>query len=55
MARSTKKGPFIDEHLMVKIETMNRANDKKGHSVKAAAEVAAKPAPAPGAAAPAAK
>src|SRR5438046_10449436 len=29
MARSTKKGPFIDEHLMVKIETMNRANDKK--------------------------
>jgi small subunit ribosomal protein S19 len=29
MARSTKKGPFIDEHLMGKIETMNRANDKK--------------------------
>src|SRR5207237_4056161 len=29
MARSTKKWPFIDEHLMVKIETMNRANDKK--------------------------
>jgi small subunit ribosomal protein S19 len=29
MARSTKKGPFIDEHLMVKIETMNRSNDKK--------------------------
>ena len=29
MARSTKKGPFIDEHLMVKIEAMNRANDKK--------------------------
>ena len=29
MARSTKKGPFIDEHLMVKIEGMNRANDKK--------------------------
>ena len=107
MARSTKKGPFIDEHLMVKIETMNRANDKKvvrtwsrrstihpdmvghtiavhngrkfipvyisenmvghklgefsptrnfkGHSVKAAAEAAARPAPAPGAAAPAPK
>jgi small subunit ribosomal protein S19 len=29
MARSTKKGPFIDEHLMVRIEGMNRANDKK--------------------------
>jgi len=29
MARSTKKGPFIDQHLMGKIETMNRANDKK--------------------------
>jgi small subunit ribosomal protein S19 len=29
MARSTKKGPFIDGHLMVKIETMNRSNDKK--------------------------
>lgn len=109
MARSTKKGPFIDTYLMVKIETMNRANDKKvvrtwsrrstihpdmvghtiavhngrkfipvyisenmvghklgefsqtrnfkGHSVKAAAEVSAKPAPVPGApaAAPAAK
>jgi len=99
MARSTKKGPFIDEHLMVRIEGMNRANDKKvvrtwsrrstihpdmvghtiavhngrkfipvyisenmvghklgefsqtrnfkGHSVKAATETAAKPAPAP--------
>jgi small subunit ribosomal protein S19 len=29
MARSTKKGPFIDEHLMKRIDTMNRANDKK--------------------------
>ena len=29
MARSTKKGPFIDSHLMVKIETMNQTNDKK--------------------------
>src|SRR4051794_30370689 len=29
MARSTKKGPFIDTHLMTRIETMNRANDKK--------------------------
>ncbi len=29
MARSTKKGAFVDTHLMVKIETMNRSNDKK--------------------------
>ncbi len=29
MPRSTKKGPFIDSHLMVKIEGMNRANEKK--------------------------
>jgi small subunit ribosomal protein S19 len=29
MARSTKKGPFIDLHLMVKIDAMNKANDKK--------------------------
>ena len=29
MARSTKKSPFIDGHLMVKIEALNQANDKK--------------------------
>ena len=29
MARSTKKGPFIDTHLMVKVEAMNQANEKK--------------------------
>ena len=29
MARSTKKGPFIDTHLLSKIEDMNRRNDKK--------------------------
>jgi small subunit ribosomal protein S19 len=29
MARSTKKGPFVDDHLMSKIEAMNRSNDKK--------------------------
>ena len=29
MARSTKKGPFIDTHLMVRIDAMNQANDKK--------------------------
>ena len=99
MARSTKKGPFIDKHLQVKIEDMNTRNEKKvvrtwsrrstvipemvghtlavhngkkfipvyitenmvghklgefsqtrsfkGHSVKAATETAAKPAPGP--------
>ena len=29
MARSTKKGPFVDRHLVLKIEDMNRRNDKK--------------------------
>ena len=29
MSRSTKKGPFIDGHLMSKIEAMNQNNDKK--------------------------
>jgi small subunit ribosomal protein S19 len=29
MSRSTKKGPFIDGHLMTKIEVMNQTNDKK--------------------------
>jgi small subunit ribosomal protein S19 len=29
MARSTKKGPFIDGHLISKIDAMNRSNDKK--------------------------
>ena len=29
MARSLKKGPFVDEHLRVKIERMNASGDKK--------------------------
>ena len=29
MSRSTKKGPFIEGHLMTKIEVMNQNNDKK--------------------------
>src|ERR1700758_598734 len=29
MARSTKKGPFIDGHLMRKVEIMNQQNEKK--------------------------
>ena len=29
MARSLKKGPFIDDHLLKKIEQMNAANDRK--------------------------
>ena len=27
--RSQKKGPFVDDHLMKKVETMNRERDKK--------------------------
>ncbi len=29
MARSLKKGPFVDEHLVKKVEAMNAANDRK--------------------------
>jgi small subunit ribosomal protein S19 len=29
MARSTKKGPFVDAHLTAKVEVLNQANDKK--------------------------
>lgn len=29
MARSIKKGPFIDRHLAVKVEEMNQKGDKK--------------------------
>ncbi len=29
MSRSTKKGPFIDAHLMTKVTVMNQTNDKK--------------------------
>ncbi|HYE25665.1 MAG TPA: 30S ribosomal protein S19 [Clostridia bacterium] len=29
MARSTKKGPFVDSHLVEKIEAMNTRNEKK--------------------------
>ena len=29
MARSTKKGPFIDAHLSTKVEGMNTRNEKK--------------------------
>ena len=29
MARSTKKGPFIDAHLMVKVEALNQASKKE--------------------------
>ena len=29
MARSLKKGPFIDSHLLKKIESMNSANERK--------------------------
>ena len=29
MPRSLKKGPFVDGHLMKKVESMNKANEKK--------------------------
>src|SRR5574341_248813 len=29
MARSIKKGPFIDSHLMKKVEDLNKRNEKK--------------------------
>jgi small subunit ribosomal protein S19 len=29
MVRSSKKGPYIDANLRVKIENMNRANDRR--------------------------
>ena len=29
MARSLSKGPFVDEHLLVKIERANRSGDKR--------------------------
>ena len=29
MARSLKKGPFVDDHLMKKVDAMNAAGDRK--------------------------
>ena len=29
MSRSLKKGPFVDTHLLEKVEVMNRAGEKK--------------------------
>ena len=29
MARSLKKGPFVDEHLIAKVEAANARNEKK--------------------------
>lgn len=29
MSRSSKKGPYIDQKLMQKVETMNRASDRR--------------------------
>ena len=29
MGRSLKKGPFIDAHLLKKVDAMNEAGDKK--------------------------
>jgi len=29
MARSLKKGPFVDDHLQKKVDEMNRQNDRR--------------------------
>ncbi|MDH3193130.1 MAG: ribosomal protein S19 family protein, partial [Acidimicrobiia bacterium] len=29
MARSLKKGPFVDDHLMKKVDALNDSGDKK--------------------------
>ncbi|MDG2861083.1 ribosomal protein S19 family protein, partial [Vibrio parahaemolyticus] len=29
MGRSLKKGPFIDDHLLKKVEELNKNNEKK--------------------------
>ena len=29
MSRSLKKGPFVDDHLMIKVVEMNKRGDKK--------------------------
>ena len=29
MPRSLKKGPFVDEHLLVKVERQNESGDRK--------------------------
>ena len=31
MARSIKKGPFVDDHLMKKIDELNEKNEKKSN------------------------
>jgi small subunit ribosomal protein S19 len=31
MARSIKKGPFVDEHVIVAIRKLNQANEKRVH------------------------
>ncbi len=59
MARSLKKGPFVDGHLREKVEGLNTRNEKKVTLEKAAgvapAGGAAPGAPAGGGAAPAPK
>ncbi|MBA2426976.1 MAG: 30S ribosomal protein S19 [Actinobacteria bacterium] len=29
MPRSTKKGPFVDDHLLLKVDAMNSRNEKR--------------------------
>ena len=39
MSRSLKKGPFVDEHLMKKVEALNESGKKEVLSVKLSEEV----------------
>ena len=34
MPRSVKKGPFVDEHLLVKIDEMNKNGDKRANKTE---------------------
>ncbi|GAE26040.1 MULTISPECIES: 30S ribosomal protein S19 [Halalkalibacter] len=34
MGRSLKKGPFVDDHLMKKVEAMNEGSDKDKRVIK---------------------
>lgn len=31
MPRSLKKGPFVDDHLLKKVDVLNEKGEKKGH------------------------
>ena len=31
MPRSLKKGPFVDDHLLKKVDALNESGEKRGH------------------------